>query len=304
MTVVATFAISGFPVVFGDLLITGPTPTHDPAVSVPAVGRVEDFFGDSGWSITALQQKVTIIGASCALAWSGSWLGAKTAMAGLAEISKTEPLTCDSILRFFQLSLDLQQHPASFVGIVAEDKGIRQFHYGAKKFVSDSIGNVYFCGSGGDALPQFSEFFKSVDENVTGAINSAVRSIAGAISLGGILLQTELYGGESATTLLNMFGGGYEVGFFADGRMQKLDDLTYAFWMADISKNGTRLLPPQLLVKQKYVGEHLLVRGVKVEVDEKVLRMVDDQRHIIRPMVGMFGGIGEEEVSSLSLQSK
>lgn len=304
MTVIATFAISDFPVIFGDLLITGPTPQQRTSVAVPAIGQVGDFFENSGWSITALQQKLTVIGDYCVLAWAGSWLGAKTAIAGLFDLSLTEPLTCDSILHYLQSNLDLQQHPASFVGLIAEGNGLRQFHFGADQLISPSLGNVYYSGSGSDSLKQFSDFFGSVQEDATGMTNTAIRSISGAVTLGAILLQSELHGGHSATTLLNMFGGGYEVGFFADGRMQKLDDLTYAFWTAEVSKSGIRLSPPQLLIKQKYLNDHLLIRSVKIEADASALRITEDQRHIIRPMIEVASKIRPEELASISLQSK
>ena len=44
MTVIAAFSVSNFPVLFGDLLLTGPS-VSERRVAVPAQGEVQDFFG-------------------------------------------------------------------------------------------------------------------------------------------------------------------------------------------------------------------------------------------------------------------
>jgi hypothetical protein len=84
--------------------------------------------------------------------------------------------------------------------------------------------------------------------------------------LGGLLLQAEFRGGDAAATLRNMFGGGYEIAFYSNGRMQKLREVTYVVWEALLTAHNVHVSLPQLLVKQTYVDDYLLVRSARVRV--------------------------------------
>ena len=304
MTVVATFAISGYPVVFGDLLMTGPSANEVRTVAVPAQGEVQEFFGDSGWSVLGLKQKVTLLADNCVVAWAGSLLGARIAISGLRELAKTGVLTCESILRHLQADSDLSKHPASFVGMVAESGRLHQFRFNAEHFDSTTLGHVFLSGSGSAAIHEFSKVLASMESRSTGSANAAVTCVAKTMMLGGMLLQAEFRGGLAATTLRNMFGGGYEIAFFSDGRMRKLEEVSYLFWEAEIAPDEVRVSPPQLVVKQRYIGDYLLIRSARIEASAKQLRVENEQRHVICPMYDAPSlDVPMEELRTISLQS-
>ena len=306
MTIIAAFGINGCPIVFGDLLVTGPASAKGgKKVSVPAVGYVHEFFGASGWTVTGLHQKVTIISDNCVLAWAGSLIGARNAISELKTIAKRKTLTCEDVLRFLRNDPELARHPAGFVGILLEGKSIKQFKYQAEDFLSDSLGRVYLAGSGSHAVHEFSDLMNSVNFRTKGKVNLVAHAFGRALSLGGMLLQSELGGRESAATIMNMFGGGYEIASYYNGRVQKLDDVSYVIWDAELMDDEIRLSLPQLIVKQKYVSDFLLIRSMRTAGNDAgpVLRVIDDQRHIIRPMFDSRLELVPHDWANLSLES-
>ena len=183
MTIIAAFSLDGFPVLFGDLLITGEIKANEKIFAVPAVGEVQNYFGDSGWAIIGLRQKVTIIASNCVVAWAGSFLGARIAISALKSLSKKSQLTCEIILHYLRTEQELLQHPASFIGFVFEDGGIRQFQYQADQFESASLGSVCLCGTGSHAIHEFSDVLKNAEFKRTGEKNLAINAISNTLML-------------------------------------------------------------------------------------------------------------------------
>ena len=127
MTAIAAYSVDSCPVVFDDLLISGPSDKPN-QVATPAGGDVTNFFGNSGWEIRGLVQKVVILSPDCAFAWSGSYVAAHVAIKELREIAAQEELTPTRINSFLSSHPDLIRHGASFVGWVREADGyFRQF---------------------------------------------------------------------------------------------------------------------------------------------------------------------------------
>lgn len=306
MTIIAAYAIRKFPVLLGDLLLTGKNDPSARNVAVPAQGEVQEFFGSSGWGISGLSQKVTIIGDNCVVAWADTWLGAKVAISRLRELACSSTLTCEAILKALHAEPDLTHYPASFVGLVHEDGVLQQFRFNAEHFQSSSLGTVYLSGTGSAVIHEFSKILAGVDSRMTGSPNDADVAVAQSLMLCGLLLNSEFRGGDAATTLRNMFGGGYEIAFYSEGRMQKLSEVTYVFWEAQVTAHDVQLSHPQLLVKQKYAGDFLLIRSARVEssASSSLLRVVDEQRHAIRPMYESAVRPTLQELADVSLQSR
>lgn len=282
MTLISAFSIDSCPIVFGDLLVTGPT-SGSKSVAVPALGEVQDYFGESGWAVKGLYQKLSVISHNCVIAWAGSFVGAKNAISELKAIADKTELNLEIIFQYLRNDSDLRNHPASFVGIVREKSGTKQFKFNANEFDSKSLGLVYFAGTGSKAMFEFSTVLGSAGIKGTGEPGNVGKAFASALSLGGMLLQSELRG-KGASTILNMFGGGYEIASFHSGRIQKLGEITYVLWSASLlSDDSIGLSEPQLVIKQKYLGDYLFIRSVRIrsEGNEKVK---EDHRHIISPM--------------------
>lgn len=304
MTAIAAFMVDGCPVVFGDLLITGPS-EEPSSIHLPAVGDASGFFEDSGWAILTLQQKVVVINDCCALAWAGSWVGARVAVAELRSFAARGALTRDSVEEFLSTQVDVQKHGTSFVGWVHEEARQRfgQFRHRAETLEAGSFGRMSLQGSGSAAIKEFVELCGHAQMSASGAVNPAVSAIATGLSMGGALLRAELHGHHAAPTLRAMFGGGYEVAAFSNGGFRKVGDFTYVVWEARLASGGAELFGPQLLVKQAYVDDVLLLRSARVVPEGGRLVVVDEQGHAVRPMYDVPTRPDRRHLADLSLDS-
>lgn len=305
MTVIAAFSVDRCPVVFGDLLVSGPA-SSTKTIAVPAVGEVHDFFEGSGWSILGLQQKVTLINDRCMLAWSGGWLGAKVAIAELREIAEKTQLTTDGVRAFLSANSDVSRHNTSFVGWVHEESGNRfgQFRHDAEIINTDNFGRISFQGSGSDAIREFVELWKGREARATGKVNPAVSAIATGFSMSSMLLRAELHGGSSAPTLRAMFGGGYEIAAFFNGVFRKAGNLTFLIWRAHVTAEGIKLTLPELILKQSYFNDVLVLRSARVVSDGySAPQLVDEQGHMILPMYEVHEKPTLRDIATLSFQS-
>lgn len=304
MTVIAAFELHDTPLLFGDLLLTGPTSGRKAAV--PAQGEVQDFFGESGWSISGLGQKVCLLSDSFAIAWAGSWLGARVAIAELRRRAQSGPVSATDAREYLASEPDLKRHPAAFVGFTHFNGRVQKFHFNADEFHSPTLGLTYVSGSGTSAIRDFARFLRSSEFAESGGAHSGKRAIASALTLGGMLLNGELRGREAATTLRSMFGGGYEIAYFSEGRMRKLPEITYFVWTARVDKGQVRLSYPELIVKQTYSDDHLLIKSARMvsSVANPTPRIVDEQGHVIGPMYEAPEFSNLESLRSMSLKSR
>lgn len=307
MTVIACFALNGVPVVFADLLLTGLRTGQPQPIAVPTIGDVQDFFGDSGWSVRGLRQKITVISPDCVIAWAGSYLGARFAISGLSDLARRGQLSSDEVLNYLQQEPELERHPASFVGFTIESGVVRQFGFQAEEYDSPTLGAVCMSGTGVPVIRDFSAWLQAATWNhlKSGPASPWLNAVARTLALGGMLLESEFRGQTAATTILNMFGGGYAIAILENGGFRKVDDLTYVFWYARIVPDGVDIVRPALIIKQRYLHEHLLIRAAHVGSDPSGLELVRaDQRHSIRPMRTTSSEPTGADLSTMRLQSK
>ncbi|MBI3529012.1 MAG: hypothetical protein HY067_13715 [Betaproteobacteria bacterium] len=303
MTVIAAFSVGEHPIVFGDLLITGPSESADRPVGVPAMREAQDFFEGSGWAIKGLSQKVTLISNECVLAWAGSWLGARSAISSLRELAQTTPLSYENIGECLKGNADLGQHSVSLVGWIRQEDGIQNFGWNAEKFESPTLSSMMLAGSGSFALKEYSKLADGSDF-ASNSPDTSFHAVGRALMLGGMLLQSEYRGGYSAPTLRNMFGGGYQIALHHEGRVKRVNELTYVFWDAMLKGRKLGLTMPQFLVKQKYLGDYLFLRSCRVEnQDGHNPEVVDEQRFVVPPMYDAVPQIDHAGVSAISYQS-
>ena len=305
MTLIAKYSINGFNMVFGDLLTTGSISNDARPIKIPTQGNVNEFFGDCGWGISGLNQKVNLISDNCIIAWAGEWIGAKIVISDLHRLSKIKNLTVDDLLNIIDNNPELEKHPVQLVGLIFDQNEIIGFSSEAEEFESKSLQNVCLGGTGGDAIRQFSQLLNNVKNIAEGNVNVVAEGIASSLFLGSLLLNTEFREGTSTPTLLNMFGGGYEIAFFADGKMQKLAEVTFLFWQATLTETGCLVSYPELIVKQGYANDHLLIRSVRLCLNNDfTVSSFDEQNIVVRPMFEPPNRPSRDYLDSLSLSSR
>lgn len=305
VTVIAAYSVEGVPVVFGDLLITGPS-EKSMKVGVPAIGSVQDFFGDSGWAIVGLSQKVVVVRDDCVLAWAGSWLGARVAIADLRALNSEAPLTAEIVGAFLSTHEDVVRHGTAFVGWVHEKQNKRfgQFRHDAEVLEAGPMGRMSLQGSGASAIKEFVRLRGAMAREVSGDANPVVLAATTALSMAGMLLRAELHGGDAAPTLRHSFGGGYEVATFSNGKFTKLGDLTFLVWSAFATEEGVSLSAPQFIYKQTYLDDVLLVRSARMAANrEGIIELVDEQYHLVNPMYETDTKVTIERAKEVSYDS-
>src|SRR5258705_4335443 len=127
MTLIAAVGLDTFPVVFGDLLISGPEQPGAVPV-IPLVGRVTNVFATrSEASILGLDQKVVLLDDNCVMAWAGNIEYARTTIRELRAIASNAPLSL-LIIETYLAQLDpIVREEVSFIGWPKDGELVHQF---------------------------------------------------------------------------------------------------------------------------------------------------------------------------------
>lgn len=118
MTLIAAAGLDTYPVVFGDLLISGPG-RSDAVPDIPLAGAVTSIFpAGSDWSILGLDQKVVLLGDNCVIAWAGNVVFARTVITELRALASQAPLSMPIIQTYLAHLDPTMKDQVSFVGWV------------------------------------------------------------------------------------------------------------------------------------------------------------------------------------------
>ena len=284
MTLIAAVGLDTFPVVFGDLLISGP----ERRSAVPNIaGEATDVFPTgSAESILGLNQKVVLLGDHCVIAWAGDVESARAVITELREKASNAPLSLPIIEKYLaQLDPTLREE-VSFIGWVREDELFHQFWYRAAVAKSEMFGQVSAGGSGAMDFVTLAAEISGGTWNAPGRVLTGLeRAISSMLSATSLLLQAEL---SSQSNHLHYFGGGYEIATFIGGKFAKVGDIAFVFWMAHVTDGQVGLSGPWFVLKQDYAGDTLLLhvllmRPGEINTDPPI---VEEHKHVISP----FGG--------------
>jgi hypothetical protein len=269
MTLIAAVGLDTYPVIFGDLLVSAP----------------------------GFDQKVVLLGDHCVIAWTGNTAFARTVVDELRTMASEAPLSI-AIIETYLSKLDPElKDQVSFVGWVRESEVFRQFWYRADIAESAMFGRI---SAGGSAATDFVKLASQISEgpaNVQGEMpNSLERAITSMISATSLLLRAELSG---PSNVLQHFGRGHEIATFVRDKFEKVGDIAFVSWVADVYDGKVTLSGPQFILKQDYAGELLLLHALSVHPGRasKDPPVIEEARYVIPP----FGGnVDAEEATGIS----
>lgn len=283
MTLIATLCIDNYPVLVGDLLLSGPERAN--VMAIPTVGDVREVFPTgSGWSIVGLKQKINIITDNCIVAWAGSECAARTVVTELRDMSAKQSLSLDSIASYFRnLDAGIRDQGVSFVGWIKDPNGIESFGYDCEGFEHPWLGSVRLAGTGTQALYRLLMNFPRVVTQESRATNALEQAITQSLMTTGLMLQEEL---ASRQSLLTFYGGGYEVASLVRGSFQKVGNITYVFWIAKHNHGRLELSLPFCAQKYDYVNDLLLIRAAhfNANVESTKAATVKESLHVVAPL--------------------
>jgi hypothetical protein len=270
MTVVVRFGFGDYPMLISDLLLSGPEPLGQ-KFAIPTVGDVKTVFGEgSGFTPTRLNQKVALIGDDLVLAWTGSRLEARTIIKELIEKNMQQPLSKDSLADYFK-SVDPRALKAvGFLGFLKEASGIIQLGLNCETFASELFGEVGFLGSGSNDIKPFFEELPEFPIPPKQKLSMQAVSNSFALSLSGLLLSIEI---ANRRSLLQFYGGGYEIVTAVEGNFRKLDDVTYLFWFVQVIDDKIGLSLDRVF-KYSYQDDVLIIRTEDLTPSENMKGLI------------------------------
>lgn len=115
-------------------------------------------------------------------------------------------------------------------------------------------------------------------------------------------LKSEFEDKYKSESIASLFGGGYEVVAFYDGRFQKVSNIVYAFADAELDAEGMLQIDfPKCLIKSEYKGEDLKIRSVELHFDEESDEYVpvNDRTFTIAPVSRYEETMVEDDVDDL-----
>jgi len=292
MTVIASFAINGCPVLVGDLLLSGKEDSTR-SCHLPTVGEVTKIFPEgSGYVPVGVAQKIYIVDDDFALAWAGSLIQAKTAISSIVDMNSKVKFTPDSLWEFIkQIELDPDYSELSLICMIGDGTKIDRCSIRASYFYSDELGEVFVAGTGSEAIINYLK--QVVKQKHNFPEDPLTSAISLSVNIFGCLISDEMampneYGFHS---LQNYFGAGYEIATYLDHKVTKIDDIIQGYWTAHV--DGARVnfeMFPFRMYKYYYIDKNLYIFSstfILTNIDKENIPEIDIKKeiHIVQPII-------------------
>jgi hypothetical protein len=263
MTAVACLEFKGYPLLFGDLLVSSRTAPNT-TVSLPSLDvkyGPQVVVGPTG-----LCQKITILADNMIVGWAANRISeAADVIKGLKLHCEYEGFNLDALGQFLRGQRRELWDGLELAGFILENEKHVVFRSANCRTVdTPAFGEVALLGTGRDLLEQ--HLHKDFSEPVCheDPENLAIQAVAYGMSTMGNFITMEQFACES---LDNFFGGGYEIATRSFDKFVKLSDVLYAFWRATLApdRKSVRLrVCPFLLFRYEYYGDLLAIRATTV----------------------------------------
>src|SRR4030043_1065170 len=266
MTVVAAFDVDNGPILIGDLLLSSTNDGISPApLNVPTASDVNKYVsGSSGRIVTGLKQKVIMINDAFAVAWGGRLRTARTVIRDIEElIDEKGQLSIAELLTFLNNVDYLMGEPLYLTGIMIDRRDcvkVDLFSWDSQNgrlsrvFRRTPFGDVYMGGSGADDLKNLMSKL-NVKENDQ-ALTPIQKAHLTALTIVGTITGQQLRWGQGFDAF---YGGGFEIVTFNNGKLQKMNDVTYYMWDVMLSPDGLQVTTRGVL-NYRYDNRTLFIR--------------------------------------------
>lgn len=251
MTLVSAFMIGEHPYLVGDFLISSSASTKN-SLSLPTSKRLTFEALLTGQPVpTGLRQKIVILSDHLAIGWSDSMIDARSLIREISEEFTDLELSGDEVVAFLK-GKESEYSNVNLVGVCKKDNRRYIFYFnGALKISHPVLKNFYAIGSGSPIFANYSQTIPISAEDHT-------QSTLSIVSMMGALLGEEL---RSQSTLLNNFGGGFEIIYHDGKQFKKFDETTYLFWSAhEHSDRKVYVTGLPIFIKYKAIGDLCIVR--------------------------------------------
>lgn len=304
MTIIASFSIQEYPILFGDLLLSGDEDLNT-TMQTPSFGEISKIFPKgSGYVPCGLNQKITVVNEHLAVAWSGTRLYAQVIINELIhEARKKEFWTLEDLSSFFSNYDEEHGDKVSIVGFSNDGKCIFSFGYGSKcmKYKSDQYGLVRLAGSG---APDLKNYLEHLDiPYPSGVVNPLERAVSKTLAITTYMKGIETISGKN---LLQYYGGGFEILSYVRKKFKKIDDVTYLIWDGrQVGNTSWELNLPRIAIKYSYHGDVLVIRKSEFHpLSKSSLRCENNALHVVSPIYREITNRELKNIKPASLDSK
>lgn len=262
MTLAVRLSVNKYPLLVADLLLSSEETEKASIIHVPTVGNHTQIFPQGcGYTITGLRQKIALIGDNLAIAWAGNRIFAKTIIKEMIVINTDNPFTIDTLSTYFSNLPSIETNGVHFIGHVKKGRRVSGFGFKSKEFTSTRFGKVGLLGTGANDLEDILKEFPNITSEGVKSNHLWEAYLLGLIT-SGFMLRMEM---QTCKSLLQYYGGGYEILSLVGENFQKLGDATFVFWEATIEGDKVRftLLPRSF--RYSYQGDVLLIQTATID---------------------------------------
>ncbi|EPR8404629.1 hypothetical protein RE003_004874 [Klebsiella variicola] len=272
MTIIAGMSFNDYPVIISDLLITSDNHNQFSNSSIPTLSDCEPHLIDSNFSIYGMMKKIEIINEKFVISWAGNVFEAINIIKSLKDKFEKVVPSDESILLEIGSSKNV-----SFIWSVIRDEWPRLNSYNAevKEKNIKSFDKLIYSGTGSEAIEEAIDIFEN-KHPVEDVENLVVDSVCSCLFMFSHLMNHELIYKKDSNTLKDRFGGGYDVVCFYDGEFRRINNITYLYLDASITKKGMIEIDGSgTLIKQLTDDEAMYIRKINFEfihsIDNEVL---------------------------------
>jgi|GEM_PF-1860651 len=255
MTAIIGFAVEGHPFLFGDLLVSG-RDVGD-SITLPTVERPNDFRPNTNSSVArGMLQKLYVINPKLMVAFAGNVGTANGLIAKLKDRFGREAPTDRELDEFFAaIPKTAGAEVAILAALTVSEKTTYFLGYNAAAFEHPTHGTIRLAGTGTDELHEL--FGKPMTMSASGeSLNRLATGYGITLTAAGHFLAKETLTG---VTLLNGFGGGFEIATRVSHGFAKLEDFVTVLWLARQKDDGSvQIQLPERISATDTLGRHFM----------------------------------------------
>lgn len=294
MTLIACTLNYKIPILIGDILITN---NEKGTFNIPTLkGDFADFLGDEINRSHYLAQKTYVIRPNVCLVMAGNVAEMTDFLRDLKMECAYHGTVTDQHIEAFINRYDVKTNMAesSFLIFVLGEvvlPNITQKHFMHGPWLSynnELFEGAFTCGVGSK------QFFEYMDNIMgVGDENFVIHRHREVVSMN-IILTAKILASERATqkTLLNQWGGGFEMVYMYGGEFVKLDNISYLLCTAKVVEGGFDFYPEKLM-HYEYFNDVLFIYSLEIlnykkEVLDEIVNITSSEFnfmiYVVRPL--------------------